>query len=204
MKQYGNQRTVAYKGAQLTARTHARSRYSGRSYNPLEIQKVIVDRSIAAGVNPAQMLMMVHIETGGTFDPWSRNAKTGAAGLTQFMPANFKQYGLNHQSVYDPITNIDAGIRMLKSNAQHFMKQTGRRLKEEESYLLHQQGLAGGTALLKYGNRLATEVLKPYYRNGVHIQAVVNNGGKTDWTAARFSQVFLSRGRRLLERYSGR
>ena len=58
--------------------TRARSNYSGQTYSPRAIQEMIVRESIKAGVNPRVMLMKVDIETGGTFDPWSRNSKTNA------------------------------------------------------------------------------------------------------------------------------
>ena len=85
----------------LTSVTSARSNYSGQTYSPRAIQEMIVRESIKAGVNPRVMLMKVDIETGGTFDPWARNSKTNASGLSQIMPANFGKYRLNGSNVLD-------------------------------------------------------------------------------------------------------
>ena len=127
--------------------------------NNRHIQEMIVRQAQSAGVDPRVMLALIAIETGGTFNPYSRNP-SGAAGLGQIMPENWKAMGLNAQTVFDPVKNIQATIKMTKSNIAYFRKQVGRLPSAEELYLLHQQGAGGATALLKHSGSRAVDALK--------------------------------------------
>lgn len=203
--QYGSATRSTYGGQiALTGKHSAVSRHSGRSYNPRAIQEMIVNKARAAGLDPRLMLMIVHNETGGTFDPWSRNSKTGAAGLTQFMPANVSRgvYGLNAGNVYNPEKNIEAGIARVKDNMRYFRSRMGRQAAAEELYLMHQQGAAGAIALLSQPSRLASDALAKFYKPGVNVKAVTQNGGRADWSAGRFAGMWLEKGRRLMNHYS--
>lgn len=44
----------------------------------------------------------------------------GAIGLMQVMPGNAKGLGYKIEDLFDPIKNVDAGLRILQENLQHF------------------------------------------------------------------------------------
>jgi hypothetical protein len=122
-------------------------------------QQMIVEESIKAGVDPKMMLALAAIESGGKSNAHN---KSGASGLFQFMPSNFKSYGLEDGKVYDPVLNTRAAIKMVKSNAKHLEK-NGIEANTGNIYLAHQQGAGGAVNLLKGGT--------------VGKQAAAQNGG---------------------------
>lgn len=177
------------------------------------IQDMIVRQARVADIDPSLMLALVAIETGGTFDPRSHNA-SGAAGLGQIMPENWKALGLNKQTVYDPLKNIQATIKMTKSNIAYFQRQTGRMPSAEELYLMHQQGAGGATALLRHAhtNTSAVDALKTLavYRSGRRsaVEAVRQNlpsqhrGRAHTISASEFAGFWLNQARNKLKQYS--
>jgi soluble lytic murein transglycosylase-like protein len=66
--------------------------------------------SATHGVDPRLVRAVIQVESG--YEPLARSRK-GALGLMQVMPATGRQYGA--RNLYDPRTNLDAGIRHLKS-----------------------------------------------------------------------------------------
>jgi soluble lytic murein transglycosylase-like protein len=64
-------------------------------------------------------LRLVHavIEAESNYQPRARS-RTGAKGLMQLMPATARQYEV--RDPYDPRTNVDAGVRHLKSLLSRF------------------------------------------------------------------------------------
>lgn len=184
----------------VTSNTSRRSTYTGRMYNPNQIQQMIISESRKAGVDPRTMLMIAHIETGGRFDPDSVNKDTRASGLYQIMPANFRN-GLNSRNVFDPLTNIREGIKHYKANTSYFRNKVGRMPSAQETYMLHQQGMGGGTALLMSPNKQATAVLKPFYKRGIEVAAVTKNGGSRNMTAGQFTGIFHNKANKILSQY---
>jgi soluble lytic murein transglycosylase-like protein len=78
----------------------------------------IIDKVAAAqGVNAKLVRALVQVESA--YQPRARSPK-GAMGLMQLMPATARQYGL--ADPYDPASNIEAGIKHLKSLLQRFPK----------------------------------------------------------------------------------
>src|SRR6266850_1184803 len=69
------------------------------------------------GVNPKLVRALVQVESA--YQPRARSSK-GAMGLMQLMPATARQYGV--ADPYDPASNIEAGIKHLKSLLQRFPK----------------------------------------------------------------------------------
>jgi soluble lytic murein transglycosylase-like protein len=75
----------------------------------------IIDR-IAAEQNVPVKLVRAVIQVESAYNVKARSAK-GAMGLMQLMPATARQYAV--ADPYDPASNIEAGIKHLKSLMQH-------------------------------------------------------------------------------------
>jgi hypothetical protein len=82
---------------------------------PVPYAQLIDDLSVAHGVDPVLVRAVVQVESA--FAPNARSRK-GARGLMQVMPATGRQYGATN--LYDPRTNLDTGIRHLKSLLQKY------------------------------------------------------------------------------------
>jgi hypothetical protein len=72
--------------------------------------EIISAMSQAHGVDP--LLVRALIEVESNYKPRARSSK-GAMGLMQLMPQTVREYNLRNP--YDPKSNIEAGIRRLKS-----------------------------------------------------------------------------------------
>ena len=77
----------------------------GSRYDPM-----IERASELHGVNATLVRAVIQVESNYQYRARSRK---GAKGLMQLMPATARQYGVTNP--YDPASNIDAGIRHLKS-----------------------------------------------------------------------------------------
>jgi soluble lytic murein transglycosylase-like protein len=77
--------------------------------------ELIDDLAATHGVDPVLVRAVIQVESG--FAPNARSRK-GARGLMQVMPATGRQYGA--ANLYDPRTNLDTGIRHLKSLLQKY------------------------------------------------------------------------------------
>jgi len=75
----------------------------------------IIDRVAAEQNVPAKLVRAV-IQVESAYNVRARSPK-GAMGLMQLMPATAKQYAV--ADPYDPASNIEAGIKHLKSLMQH-------------------------------------------------------------------------------------
>lgn len=128
------------------------------------------------------------VESGG--NPNARN-KSGATGMFQFMPKTAAGLGLSMQDALDPAKATSAMIEHTKQNQAYFEKTMGRTPEGRELYLMHQQGMGGGTKLLKNPNALAADVLNSKDVNGM--QAVLQNGGRADMTAQEFVDMVLAK-----------
>lgn len=85
------------------------------SLKPGPYAEIIASLSQAHGVNPMLVQALIQVESG--FRPRARSPK-GAMGLMQLMPSTARAYRVNN--VYDPRSNIDAGIKHLKSLIDKF------------------------------------------------------------------------------------
>lgn len=107
-------------------------------------------------------------------------AKTSSArGPFQFTKATAQRFGLTDPM--DPIASAIATAQYMKQNRELFVKQFGREPTGEDLYLMHQQGEGGGPKLLAQPGARAVDV--------VGLQAVLNNGGNINMSAAEFANM---------------
>lgn len=87
---------------------------------------------------------LFEVESGN--NPAAR--KGSYRGLAQFSPDLEKKYGINDENWQDPTVQINAAARHAIESSQEFKRKFGHDPSEGEMYLMHQQGVNGGTALL--------------------------------------------------------
>lgn len=79
-----------------------------------DIISIATQKAKQYGVLPSLVLSVIEAESGFRQDAVS---KAGAIGLMQLMPQTAKSLGVNP---YDPIENLDGGIRYLKEKIEEF------------------------------------------------------------------------------------
>lgn len=109
-------------------------------------QALVAEKAAAAGMDPAMMLAIAHIETGGTFKADAKNPQSSAGGLFQFVDATWTQYGKGAKN--DVAASTDAAINLAKDNTSQLAQSLGRAPQPWEVYLAHQQGAGGARAIL--------------------------------------------------------
>lgn len=87
----------------------------GKTFSP-EVEAAIAAAAKEKGIDPNIMRAYAQLESSGS--PTAINPKSGAAGLFQFMPFNFKSYGLEGGGAADPVKNANAAARMIMENAK--------------------------------------------------------------------------------------
>lgn len=123
-------------------------------------------------------------------DPLAKNPNSSAKGRFQFTSDTAKSYGITAKfgtPEYEA-QEIDAMKRLTNDNRRGLSEALGRSPQEWELYLAHQQGIGGAIALLANPNSKAIDVLIPLYKNEkLAKDAIKNNGGNLEMTAAEFS-----------------
>ncbi len=79
--------------------------------------ELIYETSRRYQVNPGLVAAMVRVESA--FDPQAVSPK-GAMGLLQLMPATAKRFGLSGSQAFEPVSNLDAGVRYVKWLGERF------------------------------------------------------------------------------------
>lgn len=77
---------------------------------PAWVKELAVKAAAKYGVNPSLVLAVIRAESG--FDPHA-TSPAGAAGLMQLMPETAASLGVSDP--YDPVQNVDGGVRYLKA-----------------------------------------------------------------------------------------
>ena len=157
-----------------------------------EISKALAEAAAKYGVDPQYMTRAAGIES--SYNQNAYNPKSKASGLFQFIPSTWGQYG-NGASPFDVNANVDAAARLTRDNVNAFKTKFGRDPTPGEMYLLHQQGIGGGSALIANPNANVVEALMPSYKGNrtTAVAAVADNGGSPMQTAADFSRRWTSK-----------
>lgn len=142
-----------------------------------------------SGLPSGYLAATAAVESGGNWN--AVNKDSGAMGGWQFMPKTAAGLGLSMQDAFDPAKSTKAMIEHTKQNQAYFEKTMGRSPEGRELYLMHQQGMGGGTKLLKNPNALAADVLNSKNVDGM--KAVLQNGGRADMTAKEFTDMVLAK-----------
>ncbi|PWL17387.1 hypothetical protein DKP76_11455 [Falsochrobactrum shanghaiense] len=146
------------------------------------VQQAIMQAASRYGVDPAALMRIAQIESGG--NPNAKNPKSSAGGLFQFIDGTAKQYGLENR--FDPAQASDAAARLARDNASILSRTLGRDPSAGELYLAHQQGAGGAAKLLGNPGARAVDI--------VGADAVRLNGGDMDMTAGEFANKWINKG----------
>jgi len=118
----------------------------------------IIDKvATEQGVSPKLVRALVQVESA--YQPRARSPK-GAMGLMQLMPATARQYGV--ADPYDPASNIEAGIKHLKSLLQRFPKSVALALAAYN---------AGEGAVMRFN------AIPPYAETRNYVSRILNLAG---------------------------
>ena len=156
-------------------------------------------------ISPQTLLDIIAFETGGTFDPSSKNPSSSALGLFQFTTRTWNEVGRKNEidgvNVFTDPTNLDQNIHA----GAIFVSQTVRTLSrlgiedptEDQIYLAHNQGAGGAAALLKNPEMNVVDALNTladYHDNpGKAEMAIRLNGGNRNMRADQFVTALTSR-----------
>jgi hypothetical protein len=80
----------------------------------------IISASDETGVDPIEILAVMHVETGGTFRFADHPNSHGAIGLMQILGRNAKSMGVTVDKLYDPELSILLGARHLRGLQDSF------------------------------------------------------------------------------------
>ncbi|MCO5070263.1 MAG: transglycosylase SLT domain-containing protein [Rhizobiaceae bacterium] len=153
--------------------------------SPGPVEGMIVEIAEAHGIPQQAFLRMGRIESG--LNPKAFHPESKACGLFQFIPSTARHYRLSN--CFDPRANTLAAAALWTDNARALTACVGRAPVSGELYLAHQQGSIGACRLLANPEKLAKDI--------VGRKAVVMNGGSDGMTAAKFSDLWISRFRGL-------
>lgn len=133
----------------------------------------------AAGASPqasndpsAYISRTFQLESGGDPNAVSPNGKN--KGLAQFSPDLEAKYGITDANRADPHAQVNALLAEQKDQAPVLKAALGRDPTPGEQYLAHQQGIAGGPALLSANPSMpAWRVLRPFYKDDATAKSAV-------------------------------
>lgn len=153
-----------------------------------EIGGLISSTASTYALAPDYLEKLVQIESGG--NPNALNKGSKAAGLGQFIPSTWRQYG-GGKSPFDPGANLDATARFTVDNANTLRRALGREPTQGELYLAHQQGAGSAIKLLSNPDARAFDVVPP--RNVLSNLPGSLRGSARDMTARQFASLWTGR-----------
>lgn len=155
------------------------------------IRGAIVDQANKSGIDPSVPLTIAHIEsrTGGVPDSPGNSHQ----GVFQLGPQEWSSIGGTAANRGDRLAQAQLGTQWVAGAQKAASAALGRPAEGWETYMVHQQGTAGGAALLTAPQgESAVDALAPAYggNRARATQAITNNGGTADMTAGQFNQLW--------------
>ena len=137
------------------------------------------------GVDPVLALTTAKIESG--MGSRMQSPTSSASGVFGMMPSTFSENGGSNPG--DVTQQISAGVKNLASSSTIANDTVGGNAAPWQVYLVHQQGAAGGPALLKAaaGESAVAALTAAYGGNAtLATKAITGNGGTADMTVGDF------------------
>ncbi len=175
---------------QWASRAQADSYMSGASG---QVAQGVAAEAQKQGVDPVLALTTARIESG--LGSRLQSPTSAASGVFGMMPGTFAANAGPNANPNDIPTQIGAGVRNLASSTAIANAAVGGNAAPWQVYLTHQQGNAGGPALLKADPGMsAVAALAPAYGGNVQLatKAITGNGGTADMTVGAFRDLWQS------------
>lgn len=138
---------------------------------PADVQKKITDAAIANGIDPALMVKIASMESGGNVNAVS---STGASGLFQLTGQTASGLGVKNR--FNADQNIAGAMSLTKQN-MNMLQKAGLPLTPENIYMLHQLGPTGLEVIKGAQSGLTVAQLSPAAQKAMGMN--VGNGSMT-------------------------
>jgi hypothetical protein len=168
------------------------------------VRGAIIDQAKRSGIDPSVPLTVAQIEssTGGKPDAPGNPHQ----GIFQLGPQEWSQIGGTAANRGDKVAQSQLGTQWVVGAQKAATDIVGRPAEGWETYIVHQQGTAGGRALLTApAGESAVDALAPAYNGNrdTATRAITNNGGSPDMSAQQFTQMWQARYARAASQVSG-
>lgn len=155
------------------------------------VRGAIIDQAHKSGIDPSVPLTVAQLESsmGGRGDAPGNSHQ----GVFQLGPQEWSQIGGTAANRNDKMAQSQLGTQWVAGAQKAASEALGRPAEGWETYVVHQQGTAGGRALLTApAGETAVDALTPAYNGnrGLATQAIVRNGGTADMTAQQFTSLW--------------
>ncbi|AOA57576.1 transglycosylase [Acinetobacter larvae] len=184
------------------------------SYTNKPWAKRIAIEAEKRGINPADAVIISHLETGGTFDPniqpktKSGKILSSAKGLFQALDGTHKAMGGGDRA--DGNSQINVGLNYYQHNAKIFKNKFGRDPSGLEVYFMHFFGEGGGPVFLKAGDNekfidVATRWSRDTKKKSARQTAseITNSHGFQNMTVGQVKAKYQKRWNDVAKKYGG-
>ena len=152
------------------------------------VSQGVVSEADRQGVDPTLALTTAKIESG--MGARLQSPTSSASGVFGMMPATFAEQGGTNPN--DTGQQITTGVKNLAASSATANDAVGGNAAPWQIYLVHQQGAAGGPALLKAdpGESAVAALTQAYGGNAtLATRAITGNGGSADMTVGQFRNL---------------
>lgn len=156
------------------------------------VSQAVSTEATHQGVDPGLALTTAKIESG--MGVRLKNPNSQASGVFGMMPGTWQQQGGGNPN--DVGEQVRVGVKNLADSTKIADDTVGGNAQPWQVYIVHQQGAAGGPALLKADpNSSAVDALTPAYKGnkGAAEAAIVSNGGSANMSAGQFLSMWQQR-----------
>ena len=154
-----------------------------------QVAQNVSDEASRQGVDQGLALTTAKIESG--MGARLQSPTSSASGVFGMMPATFREQGGTDPG--DTSQQIQTGVKNLADSQRIADEAVGGNAEPWQTYFVHQQGAAGGPALLQAAPSMsAVDALTPAYNGNADAarRAIVANGGTADMTAGQFRNLW--------------